>query len=137
MFISITEAAELRPDMFAFARFVLNRFLGVGGRGELAWRFSGFGDPKLPTELVQLDDEACREWATFKMSACVIGSSEMTLCRGDETFEMVDVGGATVIGWLVNVDVAGWVDVAIALGNDGGMLISTEIVTDSCGWIWA
>ncbi len=25
--------------------------MGVGGRGELAWRFSGFGEPKFPTEL--------------------------------------------------------------------------------------
>lgn len=30
---------------------------GVGGSGELAWRFSGFGEPKLPTEL---DDDAAK-----------------------------------------------------------------------------
>uniref|UniRef100_A0A8D8CSF3 (northern house mosquito) hypothetical protein n=1 Tax=Culex pipiens TaxID=7175 RepID=A0A8D8CSF3_CULPI len=36
---------------------------GVGGRGELAWRFSGLGEPRLPTELVQLELDAWREWA--------------------------------------------------------------------------
>lgn len=37
-------------------------FFGVGGNGELACRFSGFGDPRLPTELVQDDEEATKKW---------------------------------------------------------------------------
>lgn len=33
-------------------------FFGVGGNGEFACRFSGLGDPRLPTELVHDEEEA-------------------------------------------------------------------------------
>lgn len=60
---SITDATELRPDGIELILVKLEllrwvEFLGVGGSGELAWRFSGLGEPRFPTELVQLDDEA-------------------------------------------------------------------------------
>ena len=50
---SITDAAEFRPDavVLEFVKFVLLRcveFFGVGGSGEFACLFSGFGEPKLP-----------------------------------------------------------------------------------------
>jgi hypothetical protein len=35
---------------------------GGGGRGELACRFSGFGDPTTATELAALEDEAETDW---------------------------------------------------------------------------
>lgn len=61
----MTDATELRPDGIddVLVKFVLLRwleFFGVGGNGELAWRFSGFGEPNWPTELVQLDEEAAQ-----------------------------------------------------------------------------
>lgn len=39
--------------------------LGVGGSGEFACRFSGFGEPSWPTELVHDDDDAWRECTTM------------------------------------------------------------------------
>lgn len=38
---------------------LLALLFGVGGRGELACRFSGFGEPRIPP--IELDDEACLE----------------------------------------------------------------------------
>lgn len=55
---SITDADEFLPDgielddvKFELLRFDCKDVFGVGGNGELACRFSGFGEPKLPTEL--------------------------------------------------------------------------------------
>lgn len=36
----------------------LAKLAGVGGSGELAGLFSGFGEPRLATELAALDDDA-------------------------------------------------------------------------------
>lgn len=49
----MTEALELRPDVRVVVELTFEfelpadlwELLGVGGRGELACRFSGFGDP--------------------------------------------------------------------------------------------
>lgn len=64
----VFELIEVRFELLNWklepaAAEVALRVFGVGGSGELAWRFSGLGEPRFPTELVQLELEACREWA--------------------------------------------------------------------------
>lgn len=62
------------------------------------------------------------------MSACVGGSSTITLCLGDETFDRI----VEAMGGGLECCVDGTAD-AILFGNDGAGFISTETVTDSCG----
>lgn len=66
---SITDITELRPDVKLLELSACNCVVddetldfGVGGNGELAWRFSGLGEPRLHREVLLLDDaEACLE----------------------------------------------------------------------------
>lgn len=69
--------------------FPVVEFFGVGGRGELAWRFSGLGDPRLPTELVQDEEEAVDEF-NFKFIIFKSGFGNRTL-SGMDGAQIVDM----------------------------------------------
>lgn len=104
---------------------------GVGGNGEFACRFSGFGEPKLPTELVQLDDDACRECATctaFSISTV----ASLILFRGVAEFIELD-GLAAIVGKCCVGKCIGGGLLAGVLGCNGTVLISTDTINCSCG----
>lgn len=88
-------------------------------------RFSGFGEPKLPTELVQLDDDACLECAAFSISTV----DSLILLRG--VFEVNE------FDWLaVGCDASegsGCMDAELLLECDGSGFISTDTTIGSCG----
>lgn len=90
----------------------------------MACRFSGFGEPKLPTELVQLDDDACRECATctaFSISTV----ASFILLRGVTEFNELDgIDDGTCIELLL---------LLLLFTCDGTGLISTETTNGSCG----
>lgn len=156
---SITDITELRPDVKLLVELIAcscvldDRFdFGVGGNGELAWRFSGFGEPKLHNEELLFDDaEACLEciWARNVSTGGGIGVL-FVLCS-----KLVRMGPITVfVECCDDNDIFPWsvdnseqfgcmpviVDVDDANVNVLALLISTETIMEfgECiGCIWA